>query len=77
MMNGLDNWWFIGLGMMLLFWITVIVLVIWAVRSLFPRQRREKHDQSLYPLRQRYAAGEIDAAEFEREHAQGEETPVA
>lgn len=77
MMYGLDNGWFIGMRLMLLFWISAILLVVWGVRSLFPRQRRTERAQTLQRLRERYAAGEIDAAEFERTRAQVEETPVA
>ena len=77
MMYGLDGWWFIGMGMMLLFWITVILLVIWGVRSLFPREAVTEGDQALHILRQRYAAGKIDAEEYERARATLEHTPVA
>ena len=31
------GWWILGMGMMVLFWIAIILLVIWVVRSLFPR----------------------------------------
>ena len=34
------GWWPVMMVMMLIFWVAVIVLVIWAVRSLFPRQFR-------------------------------------
>lgn len=77
MVDGVDNWWFIGMGLMFFFWIAVMVLVIWSVRSLFPRQGRSERSQALHMLRQRYAAGEIDAAGFEHARAQLEETPVA
>ncbi len=79
MMYGVDmysSWWLIGMGMMVLFWIAIILLVIWVVRSLFPRQVRSEHDQALEILRQRYAAGEINAAEYEQARARLEEVPV-
>ena len=66
MMYGFGGWWLLGMGMMVLFWIAIILLVIWVVRSLFPRQMRSGHDQALETLRQRYAAGEIDAVTFEQ-----------
>ena len=69
--------WLIGLGMMILFWVVVIALVIWAVRSLFPRQSYTSRTQTLETLRQRYAAGEINAAEYEQARARLEEIPVA
>ena len=66
MMYGFSGWWLLGMGMMVLFWIAIILLVIWVVRSLFPHQIRSGHDQALETLRQRYAAGEIDAVTFEQ-----------
>ena len=77
MMYGLDNWWFMGMGLMFLFWIAVILLVIWAVRSLFPRVTSTRRDQALEILRERYAAGKIDAEEYEQARATLEKTPVA
>ncbi len=69
--------WLIGMGMMILFWVAIILLVIWAVRSLFPQQSRSGHDQALETLQRRYAAGEINAAEYEQARARLEQTPVA
>ena len=63
--------------MMVLFWVTIILLVVWVVRSLFPRDRRSGHDQALEILQQRYAKGEISAAEYEQARARLEEIPVA
>ncbi len=77
MMYGFGLWWILGMGMMVLFWIAIILLVVWVVRSLFPRERRSGHDQALEMLRQRYAKGEISAAEYEQARARLEEIPVA
>ncbi len=77
MMYGLSVWWLLGMGMMVLFWIAIILLVIWAVRSLFPREMRSGHKQALETLQQRYAEGEISAAEYEQARARLEQTPVA
>ncbi len=76
MMYGYGIWWLIGTGLMILFWIAIILLVIWAVRSLFPSEKRSRQDQALEILRQRYAAGEINAAEYEQARARLEEIPV-
>jgi putative membrane protein len=76
MMYGFGVWWLIGTILMVLFWIAIILLAIWVVRSLFPHQVRSGHDQALETLRQRYAAGEINAAEYEQARARLEETPV-
>ena len=77
MMYGYSVWWILGMGMMVLFWITIILLVIWTLRSLFPHERRSGHDQALEMLQQRYAKGEISAAEYEHARARLEEIPVA
>jgi len=74
-MNG--GWWILGMGMIVLFSIAIILLVIWVVRRFFPRQMRSGHDQALETLRQRYAAGEINAAEYEQARARVEQIPVA
>ncbi len=47
MMYGFDvysGWWLIGMGMMVLFWVAIILLVIWVIRSLFPRQVHSGRD---------------------------------
>jgi putative membrane protein len=77
MMYGLSGWWLLGMGMMVLFWVAIILLVIWAVRSLFPREMRSGRAQALETLQQRYAAGEINAAEYEQARARLEQIPVA
>lgn len=77
MMYGFSSWWLLGMGMMVLFWVALILLVIWVVRSLFPRQARSGYDQALQTLQRRYAEGSISAAEYEQARARLEETPVA
>ena len=69
--------WLIGMGMMILFLIAIILLVIWVARSLYPRQTRSGHEQALATLQQRYAAGEINAAEYEQARARLEQITVA
>lgn len=75
---GMDGgWWLIGMGMMVVFWVAIILLVIWAVRRLFPRQLGTERDQALEDtLQQRYARGEINAAEYEQARARLERVPV-
>ena len=77
MMYGYSIWWLIGMGMMVLFWVAILLLAVWAVRRLFPRERRSERDQALETLQQRYARGEISAAEYEQARARLEEIPVA
>ncbi len=69
--------WFTGIAMMVLFWVAIILVVVWVVRSLFPHQMRSGHEPALEILQQRYAAGEISEAEYERARAQLEEIPAA
>ncbi len=77
MMYGYGIWWLFGTGLMILFWIAIILLVIWAMHSLFPRESRSRQDQALEILRQRYATGEINAPEYEQARTRLEEIPVA
>jgi uncharacterized membrane protein len=51
---------------MLLFWAAIILLVAWAVRSVFPRQRQNEHESAVEILKRRYAVGEISQAEYEQ-----------
>ncbi len=69
------GWWL--MGMMVLFLIAMILLVILVVSSLFPRQMRSGRDQALETLRQRYAEGSINAAEYEQARARLEKTLIA
>ena len=71
------GWWLIGMGLMVLFWMAIILLVVWVVRNLFPRESRSGRAQALETLQQRYAEGEISAAEYEQARARLEEIPVA
>lgn len=77
MYGAFGGMWLTGILMMALFWIAIILLVVWVVRGLFPRQARSGHDQALEILRQRYAAGEISEAEYEQARAHLDEIPVA
>ena len=56
----------LGPVLMLLFWVGVIALIVWAIRSLFPAGQRTERDSALESLRRRYATGEISAAEYEQ-----------
>ena len=70
-----DGWcaggWFVMMGFMVVFWVAVAILVVWAVRSLGgrPGQGPMQVMPSRTPLeiaRERYAKGEINDEEFER-----------
>lgn len=57
-----------GFGMLIgwLVWIGLIILVVWGVASLFPARRESGQDSALEILKQRYARGEISAAEYQQ-----------
>ena len=66
-MEGWPGWWMplMGLGM-LLFWGTVIGLVVWAIRSnSSPNGRSSESGRPLEIAARRYAQGEITLQEFE------------
>jgi putative membrane protein len=55
---------FFGWTMMILFWIAVLVVIIWAIRSLGTRPSPTP-PTALELLERRFAAGEIDREDFE------------
>lgn len=63
----------IGMTLMLLFWVAVIFVVVYAIRT-FGHDGRTRQgsdpaeDRALAMLRERYARGEIDHAEYEERH---------
>lgn len=64
--------WF-GPIVMIVFWVAVIALVIWAFTALLsssrrtpPRAHEPGDDSAMRILRERYARGEIDAEQFEQ-----------
>jgi putative membrane protein len=75
MMSGWGGWssWTMYLGM-IVFWVGVAALVIWGVKALAapaaaqsaPLVSQAPQESAADVLKRRYAAGEIDAAEFEQ-----------
>ena len=57
------NWFWMG-GMMLMFWVGVIALVIWAARPL--NGPRRPGDPAIETLRRRLASGEISPEDFDK-----------
>jgi putative membrane protein len=51
---------------MLLFWMAIILLVVWAVRGGFAGECRSERESAAEILKRRYAAGEISQAEYEQ-----------
>jgi putative membrane protein len=69
--GGLAIGWIFGILILALFWGLVIAAIVLAIRWLIRADRRGSHEGPATPdaleiLRQRYARGEIDEAEFER-----------
>ncbi len=63
--DGMNGWWAMGIGWLL--WIIITVAVVWfIVRMWNVRARGDGPDSAEEVLRRRFAAGEIDADEYER-----------
>jgi len=67
-MAGAGGW--LWMGLVGLFWITVIVLTVWGVSRLFsrnnlPSSHHTDDVDALHILKRRYARGEISRSEFE------------
>jgi putative membrane protein len=70
MMGSWGDMGWLGMGVAMLIWAIVLVVVVWlVVRGLMvieQRDRRTGGDDARQILRRRFAAGEIDAEEYER-----------
>ena len=58
----------VGLGVMMLWWVLVVAGLVMLVRWLVPRGQQRSRDDEKSPmeiLKERYARGEIDKKEFE------------
>ena len=69
--GGLAIGWIFGILIMVLFWGLVIAAIVLGIRWLVRADRRGSHEGPATPdalelLRERYARGEIDEAEYER-----------
>ena len=56
------GWGWLGMASMVVFWVAIIFLAVWAVRRLTGDEPEGKAEQV---LKERFAAGEIDRDEFE------------
>ncbi len=66
---GMMNWGWGGMIFQLLFWLILIGVIIWGVKSISERNRkstRSSEESALNILKKRYARGEIDKKEFEQ-----------
>ena len=69
--GGMPILFLVGILIVVLFWGLVIAAIVLAIRWLIRADRRGEHEGPATPdalelLRQRYARGEIDEAEYER-----------
>jgi len=62
---------FFGGGLMWIFWIVVLVVLIFVLKSIFGSSNRNtSSEDAMEILRQRFARGEIDEDEFEQRKKQ-------
>ncbi len=69
MMNGYSGMWGMGVTgslFMVLAWVAILALVVWALRALVPGMQGTARPAPLDLLKQRYAAGEIGCSEYEQ-----------
>ncbi len=52
--------------LMVLLWVGVLVVIVWAVRAWLPSTQGAERAGPLDVLKRRYAAGEITSAEYEQ-----------
>ncbi len=66
-------WGYGGMGMifMALFWLGIVALVVWGVRSTGDtRVRQDSSSRAIEILEQRFARGDIDTDEFQQRRAE-------
>jgi putative membrane protein len=63
MWNGWNGMGFFGWTMMIVFWVAIVALVVWTIRTSTPH--RTETMSAVDILERRYASGEIDGDEFQ------------
>jgi len=66
MMYGFGGMSFFGAIVMLLVFVAVVLLVVWAVRTVMSSRHEGIGETPMDTLRHRYATGEINQAEFDQ-----------
>ncbi len=66
MMYGFGGMGLVGGIVMLLVFVAVVLLVVWAVRAVMPSRHSVVGETPLDTLKHRYAAGEINQAQFDQ-----------
>lgn len=64
--NTIAGYGWLGMGMMALFWVGVIALIIWAVRTFATPRHALTEPAALEIVQRRYARGEINHEAFEQ-----------
>jgi uncharacterized membrane protein len=64
MFGGIGMVGMVGMLVMAVAWVGLVLLVIWSVGQLFPRERRSHDAVAREVLQHRYAAGEISESEY-------------
>jgi putative membrane protein len=61
------GWWVFMMVFMAIFWISVIVVIVWALARLLPDRREpsQSHERAETILDRRLAAGEIDVKTYD------------
>jgi len=66
MMYGFGGMGLVGTIVMLIVFVAVVLLIVWAVRAGIPSRHGSVGETPLGILKRRYAAGEINQAEFDQ-----------
>jgi putative membrane protein len=71
-MYGHSNGMFFGGGLLMwIFWLVLLLVLIYVLKNIFgSANKRSSSNEALEILKQRYARGEIDEAEFEQRKKQ-------
>jgi putative membrane protein len=65
--GGNGGWMWVGMVLMVVFWVAVIALIVWAVRSFSGRMPAGSGGSNALDIaRQRYAKGEITKGQYDQ-----------
>ena len=59
-----DHW--LGGGFMWIFWLLIVLVILWGIKTTTSGSASSQQKSALDILKDRYARGEIDEAEFEK-----------
>ena len=64
--GGIVMAWILNWGMIIIFWVGIIILVVWGVTKLIKTGKSANSTSALDIAKERYARGEITKAEFDQ-----------